>query len=226
MELKGISLDRLHDRKALLASFDSMRRDIDASGLMRGVDVFHEQALNVLTSPKLLHALDLSREDPRLVERYGKGENRNRDDGGPRLTSHFLAARRLVEAGARVVTLAFSRWDYHSNNFGQLREDLPLLDAGLTALITDLHERGMDQDVSVICWGEFGRTPYAQDNGTGRDHNPGGFTVWLAGGGVKPGLTYGATDEFGHAAIENRVHMHDLHATLLHLMGVDHTKIT
>jgi hypothetical protein len=124
MSLNGITLDRLGDRKTLLSSFDNLRRDLDATGLMGGVDVFNEQALNVLTSPKLLHALDLNREDPRIVERYGKGENRNRDDGGPRLTSHFLMARRLVEAGARVVTLAFSRWDYHSNNFGQLREDL------------------------------------------------------------------------------------------------------
>ena len=147
---------------------------------MGGVDVFNEQALGVLTSPKLLHALDLSREDQRLAKRYGQGENRNRDDGGPRMTEHFLAARRLVEAGARVVTLGFSRWDYHSNNFGQLREDLPLLDSALSALITDLHERGMDKDVAVVVWGEFGRTPMINPKG-GRDHWPRVSCALLAG---------------------------------------------
>jgi hypothetical protein len=225
MELKGISLDRLHDRKALLSSFDTLRRDIDASGLMSGVDVFHEQALNVLTSPKLLHALDLSREDPRLVERYGKGENRNRDDGGPRLTSHFLAARRLVEAGARVVTLAFSRWDYHSNNFGQLREDLPLLDAGLSALITDLHERGLDQDVSVICWGEFGRTPTINPK-AGRDHWPRVNSALLACGGMRHGQVIGATDKIAAEPTDRPVAFGEIFATLYRQLGIDVTKVT
>lgn len=225
MELRNISLDRLHDRKALLSSFDTMRRDIDASGLMGGVDVFHEQALNVLTSPKLLQALDLSREDPRIIERYGKGENRNRDDGGPRLTSHFLAARKLVEAGARVVTLAFSRWDYHSNNFGQLREDLPLLDAGLTALITDLHERGMDKDVSVICWGEFGRTPKINDK-AGRDHWPRVNSALLACGGMRHGQVIGSTDKQGAEPADRPVAFGEVFATLYRQLGIDVTKVT
>jgi hypothetical protein len=224
MELKGISLDRLHDRKALLSSFDSMRRDIDASGLMSGVDVFHEQALNVLTSPKLVQALDLSREDPRIVERYGKGENRNRDDGGPRLTSHFLAARRLVEAGARVVTLAFSRWDYHSNNFGQLREDLPLLDSALSALITDLHERGMEKDVAVVVWGEFGRTPIINDKG-GRDHWPRVSCALMAGGGMRHGQVIGATDKHGGEPTERPVAFGEVFATLYRHLGIDVHKV-
>jgi hypothetical protein len=225
MELKNISLDRLHDRKALLASFDTLRRDIDASGLMGGVDVFHAQALNVLTSPKLLQALDLSREDPRIVERYGKGENRNRDDGGPRLTSHFLAARRLVEAGARVVSLAFSRWDYHSNNFGQLREDLPLLDAGLSALITDLHERGMDKDVTVICWGEFGRTPTINPKG-GRDHWPRVNSALMACGGLRHGQIIGATDKHAAEPTDRPVRFAEVFATLYRQLGIDVTKVT
>ncbi|MBK8091034.1 MAG: DUF1501 domain-containing protein [Verrucomicrobiaceae bacterium] len=225
MELKNISLDRLHDRKALLASFDTLRRDMDASGLIGGVDVFHQQALDVLTSPKLLHALDLSREDPRIVERYGKGENRNRDDGGPRLTSHFLAARRLVEAGARVVTLGFSRWDYHSNNFGQLREDLPLLDAGLTALITDLHERGMDQDVSVICWGEFGRTPTINPK-AGRDHWPRVNSALLACGGMRHGQVIGSTDKHAAEPADRPVAFGEIFATLYRQLGIDVSKVT
>ncbi|MFO1485651.1 MAG: DUF1501 domain-containing protein [Verrucomicrobiaceae bacterium] len=225
MSLNGITLDRLGDRKMLLSSFDTLRRDLDATGLMGGVDVFNEQALNVLTSPKLLHALDLGREDPRIVERYGKGENRNRDDGGPRLTSHFLMARRLVEAGARVVTLAFTRWDYHSNNFGQLREDLPLLDAGLSALITDLHERGMDKDVSVVVWGEFGRTPIVNKQG-GRDHWPRVSCALLACGGMRHGQVIGATDKHAGEATERPVAFGEVFATLYKQMGIDVTKAT
>src|SRR5438105_12424313 len=112
MSLNGVTLDRLADRKRLLASFDRFRRDIDASGMMEGLDAFNEQAFGILTSSKLLEALDLEKEDKQIRERYGKGDPKNRDDGGPKLMDHFLIARRLVEAGARCVTLAFSRWDH------------------------------------------------------------------------------------------------------------------
>lgn len=225
MSLNGVTLERLGDRKALLRSFDQFRRDVDASGLMGGIDIFNEQAVSVLTSSKLLDALDLTKEDPRLVERYGKGIAECRDDGGPRLTEHFLAARRLVEAGARVVTLAFSRWDYHSNNFGQLREDLPLLDRGLSALITDLHERGMDKDVSVVVWGEFGRTPVINAKG-GRDHWPRVSCALLAGGGMRHGQVIGATDKIGAEASERPVAFGEVFATLYHNLGIDVTKTT
>jgi len=202
-----------------------MRRDMDSGGLMAGMDVFHQQALGVLTSPRLLHALDLSREDPRIVGRYGKGDPKHRDDGGPRLTEHFLAARRLVEAGARVVTLAFSRWDYHSNNFGQLREDLPLLDSGLTALVTDLHERGLDKDVAVVVWGEFGRTPIINAKG-GRDHWPRVSCALLAGGGMPHGQVIGATDRLGGEPTERPVAFGEVFATLYRHLGIDVTKTT
>ena len=225
MALQGISLERLHDRAALLKSFDSFRRDMDASGLMSGIDTFNEQAMGVLTSSKLLDALNLSKEDPRIVEMYGKGFAACRDDGGPRLTEHFLAARRLVEAGARVVTLGFSRWDYHSNNFGQLREDLPLLDRGLTALITDLHQRGMDQDVSVVVWGEFGRTPTINANG-GRDHWPRVSCALLAGGGMRHGQVIGATDKLGGEATDRPVRFGEVFATLYQRLGIDVNKVT
>ncbi|MFV1152031.1 DUF1501 domain-containing protein, partial [Klebsiella pneumoniae] len=99
-------------------------------------------------------------------------------------------------------------------------------DQAVSALVEDLHARGLDQSVSVVVWGEFGRTPYAEKNGTGRDHNPGGFTVWLAGGGLKRGFAHGETDEFGHQAVRDKVHMHDLHATILHLLGLDHERLT
>lgn len=225
MKLNGMSLDRLHDRAALLKSFDQLRRDLDAGGLMAGMDAFNEQALGVLTSPKLLQALDLTREDRRIAERYGKGENRNRDDGGPRLTDHFLAARRLVEAGARVVTLGFSRWDYHSNNFGQLREDLPLLDSALSALLTDLHERGLEKDVAVVVWGEFGRTPVINPQG-GRDHWPRVSCALLAGGAFRHGQFIGATDKVAGEAVDRPVAFGEVFATLYHHLGIDTTKVT
>lgn len=225
MKLNGLSLDRLHDRATLLKSFDQLRRDLDAGGLMAGMDAFNEQALGVLTSPRLLEALDLTREDRRIAERYGKGENRNRDDGGPRLTDHFLAARRLVEAGARVVTLGFSRWDYHSNNFGQLREDLPLLDSALSALLTDLHERGLEKDVAVVVWGEFGRTPVINPQG-GRDHWPRVSCALLAGGAFRHGQVIGATDKVAGEAVDRPVAFGEVFATLYHHLGIDTTKVT
>ncbi len=225
MTLHGMTLDRLHDRAGLLKSFDQLRRDLDNSGLMEGMDAFNEQALGVLTSPKLLHALDLSREDRRIAERYGQGENKNRDDGGPRLTEHFLAARRLVEAGARVVTLGFSRWDYHSNNFGQLREDLPLLDSALSALLSDLRERGLDQDVAVVVWGEFGRTPVINPKG-GRDHWPRVSCALLAGGAFRHGQVIGATDKIAAEPVVRPVAFGEVFATLYHHLGIDVSKIT
>lgn len=225
MSLNGITLDRLHDRASLMRSFDEFRSEVDASGLMAGIDTFNQQAIGVLTSPRLLNALDLSKEDPRIVSKYGKGVNANRDDGGPRITDHFLAARRLVEAGARVVTLAFSRWDYHSNNFGQLREDLPLLDSALSALITDLHERGMDKDVSVVVWGEFGRTPTINKQG-GRDHWPKVSCALLACGGMRHGQVIGATDKLGGEATERPVRFGEVFATLYHRLGIDVNKVT
>jgi hypothetical protein len=225
MALHGITLERLHDRRALLTSFDDFRREVDSSGLMRGLDTFNEQAMGVLTNPRLLQALDLSKEDPRIAARYGPGVDELRDDGGPRLTSHFLAARRLVEAGARVVTLAFSRWDYHSNNFGQLREDLPLLDSGLTALITDLHERGMDKDVSVVVWGEFGRTPTINAK-AGRDHWPRVSCALLAGGGMRHGQVIGATDKLGGEPTGRPVRFGEVFATLYQRLGIDVNKVT
>jgi hypothetical protein len=225
MALNGVTLDRLSDRKALLASFDQFRRDIDASGMMDGVDAFNRQAFGILTSSKLLDALDVEKEDKRIREHYGTGDPRNRDDGGPKLMEHFLIARRLVEAGARCVTLAFSRWDHHGDNFGALRQDLPLLDQGLSALLDDLHARGMEKDVSVVVWGEFGRTPTINKDG-GRDHWPRVSCALLAGGGMKLGQVIGATDRLGGEAVERPVQFGEVFATLYHNLGIDANKVT
>jgi len=225
LTLNGITVERLADRKALLASFDSFRRDVDASGMMSGLDAFNEQAFGMLTSSKLLEALDYQREPQRLIERYGKGDPKVRGDAAPRMLEQFLIARRLVEAGARVVTVAFGFWDYHSNNFKTAREDMPMLDQGVSALVQDLHDRGLEKDVSVIVWGEFGRTPTINKDG-GRDHWPRVSCALLAGGGMKTGQVIGTTDRLGGEASERPVHFQEVFATLYHNMGIDVNKAT
>lgn len=223
--LNGITLDRLEDRRRLLTRFDGFRREVDASGLMEGMDAFNQQAIGMLTSSKLLHALDIENEDPRVRASYGKGDPRNRDDGAPKLMEHFLIARRLVEAGSRCVTLAFSRWDHHGDNFGALRQDLPMLDRGLNALIEDLYNRGMEKDVSVVVWGEFGRTPKINDQG-GRDHWPRVSCGLLLGGGMKTGQVIGSTDRLGGEADDRPIQFGEVFATLYHNLGIDVNTVT
>ncbi len=188
MKLQGITADRLLDRKQLLASFDKMQRTLDSTGTMSGMDIFQQQAVNLLTSSRLREALDLTQEDAATRERYGQGDPKNYGDGAPRNLEHFLLARRLVEAGARCVTLNFGRWDFHSSNFSEFKNTHgPLFDQGLSALIEDLHARGLDKDVAVVAWGEFGRTPKINKDG-GRDHWPqvgGGLLAVVAGAQVK-----------------------------------------
>jgi hypothetical protein len=225
MVLNGVTLDRLGDRKTLLTSLDRFRRDVDNSGAMEGLDTFNQQAMGMLTSSRLVEALDLSKEDAKVVERYGKGDPKNRDDGGPRLTSNFLVARRLVEAGARCVTLAFSRWDHHGRNFPQLREDAPLLDQGVTALLEDLYNRGLEKDVSVVVWGEFGRTPKINKDG-GRDHWPKVSCGLLFGGGMRGGQLIGSTTPDAGEAKDRPVQFGEVFATLYHNLGIDVNKAT
>jgi hypothetical protein len=225
MVLNGVTLDRLADRKTLLASFDNFRREADASGMMNGLDNFNQQAFGVLTSSRLMQALDIEKEDAQVRERYGKGDPRNRDDGGPKLMEQFLVARRLVEAGSRCVTLAFSRWDHHGDNFGACRQDMPLLDQGVSALIDDIHSRGLDKDISVVVWGEFGRTPQINSNG-GRDHWPNVSCGLLFGGGMRTGQVIGSTDRLGGEAKDRPVHFQEVFATLYHRLGIDVNQVT
>ena len=171
MVLQGTTLDRLQDRRSLLSSFDNFRRDVDASGVMEGLDAFHQQAFGVLTSSRMLEAMDLDKEESRVRESYGKGDPRNQSDAAPLMTEQFLMARRLVEAGVRCVTVSFGMWDWHTNTVGRARKNVPPLDYGVAALVEDLHQRGLDKDVTVIVWGEFGRTPKINEHG-GRDHWP------------------------------------------------------
>lgn len=169
---------------------------------------------------------DVSSETEETFRLYGINDRVTADFG-----RQCLMARRLAEAGVRYIQINHGDntnnpvWDQHSNL--PRHADLALaVDKPIAALLADLKRRGLLEDTLVWCGGEFGRTPYAERNGTGRDHNPKGFTHFLAGAGVKPGFSYGETDEFGHEAVTNKVHMHDMHATILHLLGIDHTRLT
>ncbi|MDF1861427.1 MAG: DUF1501 domain-containing protein [Verrucomicrobiales bacterium] len=225
LTLDSLSASRLDERKGLLASFDHFRKEADQSGLMEGLDEFHQQAFGLLTSSELANALNLENEDPKVRERYGKGDPKNVGDGAPRNLEHFLLARRLVEAGARCVTLNFGRWDFHSNNFSGMRSHAPLFDQGLSALITDLEERGMLDDTLVVAWGEFGRTPMINKD-AGRDHWPRVGGALLAGGGLKTGQVIGATDRLGGEIADRPVHFGEVFATLYHQLGINANEVT
>ena len=170
--------------------------------------------------------LDLSKESKATLDSYGIGQKPTENFG-----RQCLLARRMCEAGVRFIQVTYGdnsanpAWDQHSN-LPKHGDHAKAVDRPIAALLEDLAQRGLLEDTIVWWGGEFGRTPYAEKNGTGRDHNPGGFTVWLAGGGFKAGHAHGATDEFGHMAVEGRVHMHDLHATILHQLGLDHERLT
>lgn len=223
----AISLDRLRDRRQLMTGFDRFRRAADTTGVMEGMDVYSQQALGILTNSELANALDLSQEDPEIVARYGKSDEKYQRDGAPKMIENFCVARRLIEAGARMVSLNYSRWDWHGGdgmNFPRSREEFPLLDQGLSALVTDLHERGLDKDVSVVVWGEFGRTPKINKNNS-RDHWPRVSCAMLAGGGMQTGQVIGTTNRLGEYAQDRPVKFQEVFATLYHNMGLDVGKV-
>ncbi|HEY4312410.1 MAG TPA: DUF1501 domain-containing protein [Pirellulales bacterium] len=175
------------------------------------------------TAPRVL---DLADETSETLAQYGIGSPSTDNFG-----RQCLLARRLCEAGSRYIQVTYGdntanpAWDQHSN-LPKHAEHARAVDLPIAGLLTDLKQRGLLDDTIVWWGGEFGRTPYAEKNGTGRDHNPRGFTVWLAGGGFRAGFSHGATDEFGHIAVTGKVHMHDLHATILHQLGLDHERLT
>lgn len=167
--------------------------------------------------------LDLSGETKETLASYGIGDGLKSDNFG----RQCLLARRMVEAGVRHVEVCDEFWDQHSALVKGHEARAAATDLPIAGLLADLKQRGLLEDTLVVWGGEFGRTPdTAKKDLDGRDHNPAGYTMWLAGGGAKGGTQYGATDELGYSAVEGRVHMHDLHATILHLMGLDHTKLT
>jgi len=215
-----LSRHRLRDRSAPSAHSG-------AAGLDDGLEAtIHAYELAWRMQTMAPDVLSLTRETAATLEQYGIGKDPTDNFG-----RQCLMARRLCEAGVRFVQVTYGdnsanpAWDQHSN-LPKHADHARAVDQPIAGLLQDLKQRGLLED-TLVWWGcEFGRTPYAEKNGTGRDHNPGGFTVWLAGGGTRPGMHYGRTDEFGHLAVEDRVHMHDLHATLLHLLGLDHEQLT
>ena len=235
--LKGISLDRLGNRKQLLKSFDRFRRDADSRGVMDGMDTLTRQAFGILTSSRLANALNFRDEPAELVRRYGISDAATPVHGGPELLKQFLVATRLVEAGCRCVTLAFSQWplermsrggfnwDWHKENFLNVRATVPMLDIGLSAMVEDLHARGLADDVSVVVWGEFGRTPRINAN-AGRDHWPNANMCIMAGGGMQTGQVVGSTNRLGEVPQDRPVHYREVFATLYHNMGIDPETLT
>lgn len=231
MTFNGVTVERLDDRKTLLKRFDNARRNLDASGAIGAMDSYTEQAFGLLTSSKMADALDLSKEPQKVVERYGTGDPTVFMDsnGAPRVPQSMLMARRLVEAGARVVTLNYSKWDWHGgrntegrvNNsiFVREAEDFPVFDQCLSALVEDLHDRGLDKDCTVIVMGEFGRTPKISAQ-IGRDHWPNLNCALLAGGGMSTGQVIGSTDKLAGEAVSRPVTYGELYATLYHNLGI------
>jgi hypothetical protein len=226
----GLSAERLNDRTRLLADFDRSRRALDASGAMEAMDRFTQQAVSILTSGRLAAALDLDKEPPAVLERYTPAVDANafrfytsEDASAAR---KLLLARRLVEAGVRCVSVSLSDFDTHSKNFPRMRQLLPILDHGLHALVTDLAERRMLEDVSIVAWGEFGRTPKIDTETGGRHHWPAVSPALLAGGGMKVGQVIGATDRYAGTVVSRPVHFQDVFATLYHNLGIDLTATT
>ncbi|MSQ94100.1 MAG: DUF1501 domain-containing protein [Gemmataceae bacterium] len=230
--LDGVDLSRLADRRAMLASFDGYRRELDARGAAAGIDLYQQQAIEVLTSSRLANALDLSREDGRVRSRYGLDRAYPDERSGKTHLDQFLLARRVIEAGARCVTLAFSRWpfgrvlrgdhnwDWHRDLFPEARDTLPLLDLGLAAMIEDLDQRDMLKDVAVVVWGEFGRTPRINANG-GRDHWPRVCSALVAGGGMRCGQVIGSTSRWAEEPRTRPVHFREVFASLYQRLGID-----
>jgi uncharacterized protein (DUF1501 family) len=163
--------------------------------------------------------MDLTKEPRAVLDQYGA------EPGKPSFANNCLLARRLVERGVRFVQLVHEAWDQHGALVADLKKNCQDTDRPTVALLKDLKQRGLLDDTLVIWGGEFGRTPMSE-KGDGRDHNPYGFTMWLAGGGVRGGQTIGATDEVGLHAVEDRLHVHDLHATILWLLGIDNLRLT
>ncbi|HXT59384.1 MAG TPA: DUF1501 domain-containing protein [Pirellulales bacterium] len=219
MKLREISSDQLANRRRLLDGFDRFRRDVDSLEVDK-LDTAYRRAFDVLTSSKLLEAMNLDREDAAVRERYGHGSPKHQGDGAPLFNDHLLVARRLVEAGARCVTVGYGFWDTHGNNFGHLKKNLPQFDQGISALVEDIHQRGLDRDVSVVVWGEFGRTPKINKD-AGRDHWAPVNSTLLAGGGLRTGQVIGSTDKLGAYAAGRPVHYLDVLATVYHQLGID-----
>ena len=222
--VEGLSPERLDQRLKILRRFDKLRLELDNSEEMMASDAFNQRAVAILTSGKVAEAIDLSKEDPSILERYtppnpSSGKQFTTAEG-PLAARKLLIARRLVEAGVRCVSVSLSDFDTHSDNFPRMRHLGPILDHALWALVTDLEERGMLDDVTVLAWGEFGRTPKVNAKG-GRDHWPKASMGIMAGGGMQVGQVIGATDKTASEVTDRPIHYQDVMATLYHNLGIN-----
>jgi len=205
---KGLTRERLSERHTLLKTLDTLRRDVDRTGTFAAIDEFTVRAIETVTSPNARDAFDLTQESPETIARYGK------------YNENMLVARRLVEAGVPVVTLKVGDWDTHEKNFIDMRDQLPQLDQGFQALLSDLYDRGLDKDVAVVLWGEFGRAPRIS-RGDGRDHWPEAGAAVLAGGGFRVGQAIGETDAHGGRSKVTPYTPGNVLASLYHHLGID-----
>jgi hypothetical protein len=214
----GVDGELQRDSLETLRNLNQLRLDgVGDPEIATRINAF-EMAFRMQTSaPELM---DLAKEPKHILEMYGA------EPGKPSFANSCLLARRLVERGVRFVQLFHEAWDQHGNLVADLKKNCKDTDKPCAALIKDLKQRGLLDETLVIWGGEFGRTPMVQGGSDGRDHHPNAFTMWLAGGGVKPGLTLGESDELGFNVAKDKVHVHDLQATILHLLGFDHTKLT
>jgi uncharacterized protein (DUF1501 family) len=217
--LRNTELDQAAQRRQL-DLVQALNKDHSESF---GVDGFLEGRIQAMETAYRMQMAALD-----VFDLKQESEATRTDYGTTPFANGCLLARRLVEKGVRSVHLYYGvgqPWDDHTGITKNLTERCPDMDKASAALIRDLKQRGLLDETVVVWGGEFGRTPVSE-NGDGRDHNPYGFTMWMAGGGIKGGLAYGATDEFGFKAVENRVSIHDMHATMLHVMGIDHERLT
>ncbi len=219
MKNLSVPADRLADRQALLGEIDRIKKSADRTGSL-GLDTFHDRAFDVLTSSKLVEALDITKESPHLRDRYGKGSPKHLGDGAPLWNEQLLMARRLVEAGARVVTLGYGFWDTHGNNFAHLKTHLPTFDQGISALVEDIYDRGLSDDCTVIVWGEFGRTPKINKD-AGRDHWSRVNFALMSGGGMNVGQVIGTTDAIAGEVKNDPVPYPNVLATAYKNLGID-----
>jgi len=222
---QDLTPDRLEDRRMLLNTFDNLRRELDVRGEIEGLDAFTRQALGILSSTQVRDAFDLSREPDKVRDVYGDPRATYKYGNSPeRWDSHsFLLARRLAEAGVPIVTLSAGSWDHHGGSiaiFPGVRELLPHLDRSIHALVTDIHQRGLQNDIAVMVWGEFGRTPRI-NNSAGRDHWPDAGCVLFAGGGLSTGQVIGATDSRAEKPRDTDINVQNIVATIYRLLGID-----
>lgn len=219
MKLRFIEPTQFDKRRELLRSLNDFRRDVD-QGKLADVDESYRKAFEVLTSSAVVEALDLAKEDPKVREKYSGGSSKHLGDGAPLWNDQLLQARRLVEAGVRVVTVAYGFWDTHGGNFRHLKTHLPAFAAGIATLIEEIYERGLDRNVTLVVWGEFGRTPKINKD-AGRDHWAAVQSALIAGGGMPVGQVIGSTDKTAAYAEDRPVDYRDVLATIYAAMDIN-----